>query len=471
MMQRVAEQKALDKSRQNASKYDFVKVKVWLGEAMNHYYVLSRFLICRMLTVTKIPHMKAVKIALEVKKYLVDNNHLDISQDNLEAILFNIMRSRGFGDDFVRRYKLVTKFFQLRRPLIILICGASCTGKSTLAQQLASRLNLPNVLQTDIIYDLIRLSEDSPLQQTPLWERSELPPTHLVNEFQRECRIVRKGVEGDLIKAIRDGKSIIIEGLHLDPGLYLYEFGRYGLMHLMDKIAPLVQPRDVDAATEAEAEATAAAAEKDAKAAEEAAANEVEVSAKAAAEDELRDMPTIPAPLFPRMPMRAASFNDVTFMLQKDGTLGRRIPMRSLSSSQGLGSRISAAQLLSPGPGTAAGAIKLRALTVKKAAMPLRPPVLVRNSTTAQLELQIRQMTVATEWYARHKAHAGEADAGDFQAQCDAALERLRVLQDHLCAYAQRSVPVVTFDIASFGETLDRLHDYLLQCIEMAMEQ
>jgi len=28
----------------------------------------------------------------------------------------------------------------------------AATGKSTLAQQLAARLNLPNVLQTDIIY-------------------------------------------------------------------------------------------------------------------------------------------------------------------------------------------------------------------------------------------------------------------------------------------------------------------------------
>ena len=35
-----------------------LQVKVWLGEGMNHYYVLSRFLISRMLTVTKIPCMK-----------------------------------------------------------------------------------------------------------------------------------------------------------------------------------------------------------------------------------------------------------------------------------------------------------------------------------------------------------------------------------------------------------------------------
>ncbi len=70
---------------------------------MSHYYVLSRFLISRMLTVTKIPYMKvsrgdaatsvlsdknadtlaciqAVKIALEVKKYLIDNDQFDVSQ-------------------------------------------------------------------------------------------------------------------------------------------------------------------------------------------------------------------------------------------------------------------------------------------------------------------------------------------------------------------------------------------------------
>ena len=32
--------------------------------------------------------------------------------------------------------------------------GMVRAGKSTLAQQLASRLNLPNVLQTDIIYEV-----------------------------------------------------------------------------------------------------------------------------------------------------------------------------------------------------------------------------------------------------------------------------------------------------------------------------
>jgi hypothetical protein len=34
-----------------ASKYDFVKVRVWIGE---HYHVLSRFLLSRMLSATRV---------------------------------------------------------------------------------------------------------------------------------------------------------------------------------------------------------------------------------------------------------------------------------------------------------------------------------------------------------------------------------------------------------------------------------
>lgn len=40
-----------------------------------------------------------------------------------------------------------------------------------------------------------------------------------------------------------DGKSIVMEGLHLDPGLYLYEFGRHSPAHaLREGTEPTMQP-------------------------------------------------------------------------------------------------------------------------------------------------------------------------------------------------------------------------------------
>ncbi|KAG6780902.1 hypothetical protein POTOM_013781 [Populus tomentosa] len=234
-------------SRNASSKYDFVKVKVWLGENADHCYVLSRFLLSRMLTVTKIPNHVAIKIALELKKLLIDNSLLDVSQSDLEANLFKVyglsffnvtilrclwiskgvylqlMERRGYGEEYINHYKMMTRFHYQRVPLVILVCGTACVGKSTIATQLAQRLNLPNVLQTDMVYELLRTSTDAPLTSTPVWAREFSSSEELITEFCRECRIVRKGLAGDLKKAMKDGKPIIIEGIHLDPSIYLMD--------------------------------------------------------------------------------------------------------------------------------------------------------------------------------------------------------------------------------------------------------
>uniref|UniRef100_A0A2P2JQ98 Uncharacterized protein MANES_06G133800 n=1 Tax=Rhizophora mucronata TaxID=61149 RepID=A0A2P2JQ98_RHIMU len=176
-----------------------------------------------MLTVTKIPNHVAIKIALELKKLLVDNSLLDVSQTDLEANLFKLMERRGYGEEYINRYKMMTRFHHQRVPLVILVGGTACVGKSTIATQLAQRLNLPNVLQTEMVYELLRTSTDAPLASTPVWERDFSSSEELITEFCRECRVVRKGLAGDLKKAMKDGKPIIIEGIHLDPSIYLMD--------------------------------------------------------------------------------------------------------------------------------------------------------------------------------------------------------------------------------------------------------
>ena len=51
-------------------------------------------------------------------------------QSQLERTLFSIMQQAGFGDEYVDRYKMVSAFFRQRRPLIVQLCGAPCTGKA-----------------------------------------------------------------------------------------------------------------------------------------------------------------------------------------------------------------------------------------------------------------------------------------------------------------------------------------------------
>jgi hypothetical protein len=50
-------------------------------------------------------------------------------------------------------------FHHQRIPLIVLVGGSACVGKSTLATQLAERLNLSSVLQTDVVHAVLATME------------------------------------------------------------------------------------------------------------------------------------------------------------------------------------------------------------------------------------------------------------------------------------------------------------------------
>ncbi|GKV33820.1 hypothetical protein SLEP1_g42270 [Rubroshorea leprosula] len=57
----------------------------------------------------QIPNHIAIKIALELKKLLVDNSLLDVSQTDLEANLFKLMERWDYGQEYINRYKMMTR--------------------------------------------------------------------------------------------------------------------------------------------------------------------------------------------------------------------------------------------------------------------------------------------------------------------------------------------------------------------------
>ncbi|KAI9303720.1 hypothetical protein BJ944DRAFT_231913, partial [Cunninghamella echinulata] len=209
------DEKDIKSQKNSASKYDFVKVRVHLSD--QHYYVLSRFILCRMLTAAQISYSHALRIALDLKKRLVDQGQLDISQQELQKELFELFNEHGYGDIHVKRYKTVSSFHHQRIPLVILIAGTGLTGKSTMATRLSERLNLSSVLKTDVIYDLMHTIIDGSMPQK-LWNMDGT-----LENFQQmminECKLVYKGLDADVCKSIGDGKSVIIEGDLIDHHL------------------------------------------------------------------------------------------------------------------------------------------------------------------------------------------------------------------------------------------------------------
>ncbi|KAI3977067.1 hypothetical protein MKX01_038440 [Papaver californicum] len=402
-------------ARNASSKYDFVKVKVWLGDNADHYYVLSRFLLSRMLTVTKIPNHVAIKIALELKKLLIDNSLLDVSQSDLEANLFKLMERRGYGEEYVNRYNMMTRFHHQRVPLVILICGTACAGKSTIATQLAQRLNLPNVLQTDMVYELLRTSTDAPLVSTPVWARDYNSSEELITEFCRECRIVRKGLAGDLKKATKDGKPIIIEGIHLDPSIYLMdEENRERSSTSAKNDEPTLVPLESEDNNAIEKEPTSESA---------ACKNRNASSNRCPAEKPEVELPT----------------DEVTSVAENLESID--LATRA-SEDQGQMSEVLKTNTNPP------------AKKEKSPAEPVIIPIVLNMAEfdhKALLEEWISTRTFGEKFLAQDKKKL---------------INNLKTIQDYLCSFDSQGLTVVNISATTFPQTLDLLHGYLLQCIE-----
>ncbi|KAF8757376.1 hypothetical protein HU200_010892 [Digitaria exilis] len=412
-------------SRNASSKYDFVKVKVWLGENADHYYVLSRFLLSRMLTVTKIPNHVAIKIALELKKLLVDNSLLDVSQSDLEANLFKLMEKRGYGDDYINRYKMMTRFHHQRVPLVILVCGTACTGKSTIATQLAQRLNLPNVLQTDMVYELLRTSTDAPLTSVPVWARDFNSSEELITEFCRECRVVRKGLAGDLKKAMKDGKPIIIEGIHLDPRIYLMDEEKRDDNSRMEKTIPDSENTGISEEMKVEHQPKNGLAENKTSPTKE---NENLFKSKESIVEEGRVSEELSYAESHKINTHDSLHSqDKKPKDESDGHKDRDQPKNNTAKIE------------------------------KTGAEPIVVPIVLRMS-------DFDHKALLEEWIAT-RAFRDNCLPQDHRK----LINNLKLIQDYLCSFESQGLTIVDISANSFPQTLDWLHSYLLQCIERGL--
>jgi hypothetical protein len=51
--------------------------------------------------------------------------------------------------------------------------------------------------------------------------REDQPHAQFIDEYRSECAAIRDGLQGDIRKCMEEGKSIIIEGFHLDFAFYM----------------------------------------------------------------------------------------------------------------------------------------------------------------------------------------------------------------------------------------------------------
>jgi 2-phosphoglycerate kinase len=117
---------------------------------------------------------------------------------------------------------------ELELPVIVLIGGATGTGKSTVASEIAYRLGITRVTSTDFVRQTMRafFSSDfmpsihySSFEAGQALREPERAQDPQVAGFLEQTRNVLVGVRAAIDRALEEGWSIVLEGVHLVPGL------------------------------------------------------------------------------------------------------------------------------------------------------------------------------------------------------------------------------------------------------------
>jgi len=138
------------------------------------------------------------------------------------------------GEEYARRYEIMRRVRSSERPIVIVIGGTAGVGKSLLAAELAYRLGIARVVSTDSVRQALRSlisAELSPVLHASSYAawRAELLPSEAASVKPKRKRVLRgfqtqvmqlaTAVDAIIERHVTEATSLVIEGIHLVPGL------------------------------------------------------------------------------------------------------------------------------------------------------------------------------------------------------------------------------------------------------------
>lgn len=185
----------------------------------------SKGIMSRSLNVADIGIERAHDIASDIETNLIKNNITEISSTELADVVLNHLNS--VDPKIAKKYKNWRSLRTSKKPLIILIGGASGVGTSSMAFELANRLRLKNLISTDMIREVMRKivsKELSPVIHKSSFDAYESIRTpsiridSVIEGYISHVDVVNVGIEAIIERSVKEGISTIIEGVHIVPG-------------------------------------------------------------------------------------------------------------------------------------------------------------------------------------------------------------------------------------------------------------
>ncbi len=205
----------------------------------------SKGLLANSLQICSLSSERQFVITRGIERYLVENRMKEIGSLELASITYKYLVDNESAE-MARRYLTWREYLHSDRPLLILIGGTTGCGKSTISSEIAHKLDIVRTQSTDMLREVMRLMIPERLLPTlhtssfntwealPSWKGQPARlDTHFEQGYLTQSGHVGIGIEGVLQRAERERVSLIVEGVHIHPGLQ---------RSLMDSLNVIVVP-------------------------------------------------------------------------------------------------------------------------------------------------------------------------------------------------------------------------------------
>ncbi|MEJ2424457.1 MAG: zeta toxin family protein [Candidatus Thiodiazotropha sp.] len=175
---------------------------------------------------------KASLITQSVFLELLESRQEGVTTHQIGRLTYEKLKQR-YGKDTARNYLVWIDHKHSKRPLILLIGGTTGCGKSTIATEVAHRLNIIRTQSTDMLREVMRMMIPKRLlpglhtSSFNAW--SKIPGQQMINVPKEELMIQGYLYQTELVsvpceavvqRALKERVSLILEGVHVSPALF-----------------------------------------------------------------------------------------------------------------------------------------------------------------------------------------------------------------------------------------------------------
>ncbi|MEL7447611.1 MAG: hypothetical protein AAFN78_00285 [Pseudomonadota bacterium] len=170
-------------------------------------------------------------VTAKIYEHLLARGTTHITSDRLGYLTYRYLK-RDVGPRQAQRYLVWAQFIRSGRPLILLIGGSVGCGKSTIATEVAHHLEIVRIQSTDMLREVMRLM--LPQRVTPALHTSSFlawqcrpgneagttpEEEHVIDGFRSQAELLAMSCEAVVSRAVRERVSLIVEGVHIEPGM------------------------------------------------------------------------------------------------------------------------------------------------------------------------------------------------------------------------------------------------------------